>query len=115
MYAMLKYTLRILVYLSRNIFKVHALEPCIEGFSTGKDCLKKLDRTRSKGAETSKPGDVTLSSPLRAPSLAVASSLTRRGEYGGEQHSRESVLLAMASCLLAVASYDSPDLHKWCF
>jgi hypothetical protein len=97
------------------MFKNHALESCIEGFVTVKECSKELDRNTLKRAETSKPGALTLSSPLRALSLAVASSPTRRGEYGGEQHSRESVLLAMASCLLAVASYDSPDLHKWGF
>jgi hypothetical protein len=97
-----------------SVFKNHALKSCIGGFNTVKECLKNLDRNTLKRAETSKPVALTISSPLRAPSLAVASSLTRRGEYGGEQHSRESVLLAMATCLLAVASYDSPDLHNWC-
>ena len=109
------YILQILVKCSRNSFKNHALESCIEGFITVKECSEELDRNTLKRAETSKPVALTISSPLRAPSLAVASSLTRRGEYGGEQHSRESVLLAMASCLLAVASYDSPDLHNWGF
>jgi hypothetical protein len=50
-----------------------------------------------------------LYSPLRAHSLAEASwwRVTIPPGMG--------VLLAMASCLLAVASYDSPDLHKWHF
>jgi hypothetical protein len=110
----------------------HHLGPWFEGFTFIKDCTKDPERKSIKTARTSKQYQkVPLArhceltySPLRVTGSCspLRATFTRRCELtyspwrvGGEQHSRESVLLAMASCLLAVASYDSPDLHKWCF
>jgi hypothetical protein len=65
-----------------NMFKNHALESCIEGFITVKECSKKLDRSTLKRAWSEQTGcwhPVTrnceyLYSPLRVAQLATASS-----------------------------------------